>query len=141
MCIHEGGLATHQRDVGVGEDDLYALTQLGDDLAHALTSILEGGAVHIGLRGDAANIEAGAAYVTLFNDGDLQTVLGGMGRSLVAAGPCADDDDITHSSMFCYDFGTKLRTKASASKSYPPFFNLLLFFAASHEKRFSPKGL
>ena len=47
------------------------------------------------LRGDAADIEAGAAeLVALLDDGGLQAKLAATDRAVVPAGTGADDDDV-----------------------------------------------
>jgi hypothetical protein len=62
--------------------------------------ILGGGLVEFGgmqhrFRGDAADIEAGAAeLVALFDEGDLEAKLAAARGAVVAAGAGADDDDV-----------------------------------------------
>ena len=48
----------------------------------------------IGLRGDTADIEAGASDIGVLEDDDLQALLGGIFSGAVTSWPRADDDQI-----------------------------------------------
>ena len=77
------------------EDALDALTELGDDLGHALTGLSEGGTMNVGLRGDASHIQAGSAHLSFLDDGDLQSLLRSIFSSTIASWACTDDEDIS----------------------------------------------
>ena len=63
MSIHKHTFFTNQRDVRMREDALYPTPQLRHHLSHTLTSLIEGGSMDIGLRGDAAYIQTGASHL------------------------------------------------------------------------------
>ena len=77
------------------EDALDTCTELGNDNGHTFAGLSEGGAVDIGLRGDAAHIETSTTHVVALEDDDLQALLGGIFSGAVTAWPRADDDEIS----------------------------------------------
>ena len=79
----------------MGEDALHPTPQLRHHLCHTLTSLIEGLGMHIGLRGNTADIEAGASDMIPFEDRHLQALLGGIFSGAVAAWASADDNEIT----------------------------------------------
>ena len=93
--INEFTDLSYQRDVGMRENGLYPTTQLRDDLGHAFAGLSEGGAMDVGLRGDAADIKTGASHLRALEDRDLQALFGGVFSGAVTAWPRADDDPVT----------------------------------------------
>ena len=89
MGINKRGVLFHQGDIGVGEDALDPSTQLRDNLGLSLTGLSEGGAVHIGFRGDAPHIQTSATHLSTFEDNDLQSLLGSVFRSAITSWACA----------------------------------------------------
>ena len=92
LMILKPGLFADEGNIRVREDGFDTSTELGHDSGHTFASLSEGGAVDIGLRGDAAHIEAGAAHVVALEDDNLQTLLGGIFSGAVTPRPRADDD-------------------------------------------------
>ena len=97
-------MLAQQRDVGMREDGLYTLAQLSNNSRHALASLSKGGAMHIGLGGYAPHIEAGAAHVCTFEDGDLQPLFGGIFSGAIASWPRTDDNQITRFHFYYCSF-------------------------------------
>ena len=95
MSIHKHTFFTNQRDVWMREDALYPTPQLRHHLSHTLTSLIEGGSVDIGLRGDAAYIQTGASHLRAFKDHDLQALFGGIFSGAVATRSRADNNEIS----------------------------------------------
>ena len=93
--INEFTDLSYQRDVGMRENGLYPTTQLRDDLGHAFVGLSESGAVDVGLRGDAAEIETGASHLRALEDRDLQALFGGVFSGAVTAWTRTDDDQIS----------------------------------------------
>ena len=80
----------HLREVELGRADHHA--HVGEVLARLLERL---GGVQQGLRGDAADVEAGAAVGgPLLHHGRLEAELGGPDGADVTAGAGADDDEI-----------------------------------------------
>ena len=80
-------------EVHLDPGDLHA-----DVLALILDVLHQLGAVEQALGGDAADIQAGAAQMLFFDQGDLSAQLGRPDGGYVAAGAAADDNDL-HSSF------------------------------------------
>ena len=95
MGIDEGGGAADKGDVGVREDGLYTGTQLGHDLLHTLAGLGKGLGMDVGLGGYAAHVEAGAAHIAALEDHNLQSMLGSILGSAVAAGTCSYNNYIS----------------------------------------------
>ena len=95
MGIDERGLLTNEGNVGVREDALDTSTELGHNLCHTFTSLIESSRMDVGLRGDATHIETGAPYVVTLEDHNLQALFGGIFSGTVATRPRADDNQIS----------------------------------------------
>ena len=92
MGIDKRGFFTDEGDIRMSENTLHPTPQLRNDLSHPLTGFLEGGTMHVSLRGDAAHIEAGAAHLASLEDGDLQSLLSSIFSGAVTSRSRADDD-------------------------------------------------
>ena len=76
----------------MGKQRLYSATQGFHHLRLTLYGFAKSGRVYVGLRRDAAHVEAGAADVDVLEDNDLQSVLRCIDGSLVTARAGTDDD-------------------------------------------------
>ena len=90
----EPGMATHQCDIGMREDALDPLTELGDNLCHSTTGLFKGGAMDEGLRRYAPYIETRATHVAALKDNHLQPLLSSILSGTVATGACANDNQV-----------------------------------------------
>ena len=95
MGINEGGAGTDEGDVGMRENLVNTLTELSDDLGHALASHSEGGGMNVGLGGYAAHVETRSSHIGSLKDDDLQPLPGGIFCGAVASRACTDDDQIS----------------------------------------------
>ena len=77
MGIDKGSPLAYQRDTGVGENLLDTGTQLGNDRLLTLAGLVEGGTMDVGLRGDAAHVQACAANMVALEHDNRKTCLGG----------------------------------------------------------------
>ena len=93
--ILERGFLTDEGDVGMREDTLDTSTELGDYLGHTLSSLSERCTMNISLCGDAADIQASTSDIGTLEDDHLQTLLGSIFRSTVAARSGTNDNEIS----------------------------------------------
>ena len=95
MGTGKGGRSADEGDVRMGEKRLYPSPQLRHHLGHALTGLFERGGMDVGLRGNAAHVQAGASHPVGLEKNNLQSCLGGKLCGTIASGACTDDDEVT----------------------------------------------
>ena len=95
MGIDELRLLANEGDVGVGENALDTCTELRNYLHHTLTGFFEGGAMNVGLGGNATYIKTGASHVVALEDDNLQALLGSIFSGAVPTRARTDDDKIS----------------------------------------------
>ena len=93
--IDKTGMAADEGDIGMRENGLNTGTELRDDCCHTLAGFGKGGTVDVGLCGNTADVQARAADVLTFEDGDLQALFGSIFSGAVATWPRTDDDEIS----------------------------------------------